>query len=31
MDTQTLTYLFVAASFALYIGIAVWSLSLIHI
>jgi len=25
MDTQTLTYLFVAASFALYIGIAVWS------
>ena len=25
MDVQTLTYLFVAASFALYIGIAVWS------
>ncbi|MEQ8230292.1 MAG: sodium:solute symporter family protein [Gammaproteobacteria bacterium] len=25
MDAQTLTYLFVAASFALYIGIAVWS------
>ena len=25
MDTQTLTYLFVGASFALYIGIAVWS------
>jgi cation/acetate symporter len=25
MDTQTLTYLFVAASFALYIGIAIWS------
>ena len=25
MDVQTLTYLFVAASFALYIGIAIWS------
>ena len=25
MDTQTLTYVFVAGSFALYIGIAVWS------
>ena len=25
MDTQTLTYLFVGASFALYIGIAIWS------
>jgi len=25
MDTQTLTYLFVMATFALYIGIAVWS------
>ncbi len=25
MDVQTLTYLFVGASFALYIGIAVWS------
>ena len=25
MDTQLLTYLFVGASFALYIGIAIWS------
>ena len=25
METQTLTYLFVGASFALYIGIAFWS------
>ncbi|MFU8817807.1 MAG: sodium:solute symporter family transporter, partial [Pseudomonadales bacterium] len=25
MDVQTLTYLFVGGSFALYIGIAVWS------
>ena len=25
MDTQTLTYLFVGATFALYIGIAIWS------
>jgi cation/acetate symporter len=25
MDTQTLIYLFVGASFALYIGIALWS------
>ena len=25
MDVQTLTYIFVAASFALYIGIAIWS------
>jgi cation/acetate symporter len=25
MDTQTLTYIFVGASFALYIGIAIWS------
>ena len=25
MDTQSLTYLFVGASFALYIGIAFWS------
>ena len=25
METQTLTYLFVGASFAIYIGIAFWS------
>jgi len=25
MDTQSLTYLFVGLSFALYIGIAIWS------
>ena len=25
MDTQTLTYLFVGLSFALYIGIAIWA------
>ena len=25
MDAQTLTYIFVALSFALYIGIAIWS------
>ena len=25
MDTQTLIYLFVGATFALYIGIAIWS------
>ena len=25
MDTQTLIYIFVGASFALYVGIAIWS------